>query len=418
MPPDTDTTTRSPLRDRYEELRGKAIAITDAAKAAGRDTLNEQEQADVALYVKQAQDVAAKIKQADESAALLKAIGDLDEFRRHGEELTRRAGAAVRADYDATKAYEPNGEAHPWTRAFGHKTGFAEGVKAFDAPSGAVPMIPLAGDTPLLLARAANGLVNEIGVAPWPVAGSKAFSYLRQTVRTEGAAIWNPDDATDKPASTYGFEAATAEAQYVAHIAEPVREEWLADYESLNGWITREMVAGIGTALEDVVVNASGTPPEAVGILFDPAVLTQPFATDAVTSIREALVLLEEAGVDPATMVVAMRPGDWSDIGALQDNTTAYLQQGGPFAGPPGTLWGARVVRTVGLAAGTAIVGRLRGNVRLFERERPSIVWGTTTTTDGARFERNTVAARCEGRYALTIAQPGDVLTVDIAAGS
>ena len=316
------------------------------------------------------------------------------------------------------KTYTPDGHAHPWTTEFAKETGFADGTKAFEAPTGAVPLIPLAGDTPVLLARAGNGLVAELGVEVWPVAGSKAFSYLRQTVRNEGAAVWDPSDGIDKPASEYGFEAATAEAQYIAHIAEPVREEWLMDYASLNAWIEREMVAGIGTALEDVVVNANGTPPEAVGILNDPAVLTQPFATDAVTSVREALVLLEEAGVDPATMVVAMRPGDWSDIGALKDDTAAYLQRGGPFSGPPGTLWGARVVRTVGLSAGTAIAGRLKGNVRVFERERPVLKWGTTTAAGGARFERNTLAARCEGRYAVTIEQPGELLVVDIAAGS
>ena len=244
----------------------------------------------MAVLLKDATGLAAKIAEADKSTELLKQIGELDEFRRQGEELTRSAGTAVRADYDATKAYQPNGEAHPWTRQLGHHTGFAEGAKAFDAPSGAVPLVPLAGDSPLLLARAGNGLVTELGIMPWPVVGSKAFSYLRQTCGRRAPRSEDPSDG-DKPASEYGFESATAEAQYVAHIAEPIREEWLSDYESLNGWITREMVAGIGTALEDVVVNANGTPPEAVGVLNDPLVLTQPFGTDAVTSIREALVL-------------------------------------------------------------------------------------------------------------------------------
>jgi hypothetical protein len=49
-----------------------AIAVADAAKADGCDTLNAQEQADVATYVKQAQDVAPKIREADESTALLR----------------------------------------------------------------------------------------------------------------------------------------------------------------------------------------------------------------------------------------------------------------------------------------------------------------------------------------------------------
>jgi hypothetical protein len=119
---------------------------------------------------------------------------------------------------------------HPWTGQV--KAYFGErDVKAFTPPSGSIDISGLPtlelnqAVSPLTPSRA---LLAEVGVSAWPQdQGVKTISYLRQNLRDENAALWTEGP---KPTSNYGLALVTAEAMYIAHIAEGISTEWLSDW--------------------------------------------------------------------------------------------------------------------------------------------------------------------------------------------
>ena len=62
-----------------------------------------------------------------------------------------------------------------------------QGVKAFSAPSGSVPL-PAPSTVPFSLGQLGAPLIRAIRSGPWPAVGGRAVTYLRQTGRTNRAA--------------------------------------------------------------------------------------------------------------------------------------------------------------------------------------------------------------------------------------
>ena len=108
-----------------------------------------------------------------------------------------------------------------------------------------------------------------------------------------------------------------------------------------------------------------------------------------------------------------MNPGDWAGIALMKASGRGEYQYPTlPAAGAAPSLLGVSVVTTPAIAAKTCIVANLQAQVELYEREVPTCVWGTTSTTSGAAqasFEKNQIAARGEGRFALVVPQPAAI---------
>jgi len=406
----------------YHEARQKALKIVQDAEAAGKE-LTEGEKAELSRHLGECQSIqqAAGIQGVVDPVTLeqIKASGALDP----DGGAARRAAAATRAaaaggeQTGGVKVYDPASGEHPWTKAF-HTYEAATGQKALTMPTGAVPLLPLS-DTPVSLGQPGGELLALIGIAQWPEAGGRAIPYLRQKTRVNNAALWRhgsgeagADEA--KPESVYELEQKVAEAQTVAHTASPIRREWLADYPSLNAWLGGEMVTGLRMALEDAILNAVEEVEGIPGLLSVEG--TQPigFDTDAPTTISHALTALQKLGYAD-NLVVVLSPDDGEALALLKSSQTGeFLFPSAPAGGAAPTVFGARKVIAPALDAGIAIVGQLAGNLRIYERETPTLFWGTTS----GQFERNNVTALAEGRFAVELGRPPAVAVVDLSGGS
>jgi hypothetical protein len=408
------------LKERYEAARAAAKLILDGAEAAGRKELLPSEQEALEPLLKEAETLREKLKRAEESAELSARINALAGPAMTPQEREQRevkdgsgvllgmGGAGLKAD-----PFVP----HPWATAV-IQGGVKDGTGVpFGLPSGAVLLPPLS--TIVDIPRAGGQLVAEIGLTGWPSQGGRVVQFLQQNKRDEGADVWRRSTGSAgadvaKPLSDYGWQAVEAQAEYVAHTSK-VRQEDIRDFVNLSGWLQSEMVAGVLQALEAAILHgtaADHTGDGSIeGILERSDTLPQSFSSDPVITIRKALTQLQDAGYAGNDIVVCLSTADSEEIDLMRDDLHRYLGDG-PFASGPNTLWSRRRIVCPQLETGTAIVGLIRGNAIIWEREIAQAVYGTVDD----EFVKNLLSIRVEGRYAFGIQRPGAVVVCDLSA--
>jgi hypothetical protein len=225
-----DTMTVAEKRTKYAELREKALAITDRALVDDRQ-LTDQEAKELAADVAQAKQLHSEIESARLGADgdLLKSLQEIGRTTPdHGPLLQLKDGEELLERKDGERS-------HPWAESIVEACK-AHGTKAFGMPTGSVPLVSL-GTTPVSMGQLGAPLVQAIGLTPWPAVGGRAVQYLRQTGRTNRAAIWAPGSAADgsdttaKPTSDYTTALVQADVADIAHLASPVKRDDLADFE-------------------------------------------------------------------------------------------------------------------------------------------------------------------------------------------
>jgi HK97 family phage major capsid protein len=172
-------------------------------------------------------------------------------------------------------------------------------------------------------------------------------------------------------------------------------------------------------AVEDEVVNGSGTPPHMRGIMNTPGIGsagppgTGETAADAIyagiTALRQEF--LEADGI-------VLNPQDWQTIRLLKTTTDEYLA-GSVISDDPPTLWGKRVVATSVLAPGTGLVGAFGQGAVIFDREQTRVAFAETGAgdTEGSElFTTNAIRFRAESRLAFAVTRPSAFVEVDLAA--
>lgn len=91
----------------------------------------------------------------------------------------------------------------------------------------------------------------------------------------------------------------------------------------------------------------------------------------------------------------ALNPADWASVALMKASGSGQYQYPQiPAAAAAPSLLGIGIIASPNVPAGTAIVANFRQAVAVYERERPTVDWGTT----GDQFEKNLITARCEGR--------------------
>jgi HK97 family phage major capsid protein len=128
------------------------------------------------------------------------------------------------------------------------------------------------------------------------VSGSVA-PYFRQSARTNAAAP--VVTGVDKPESSYSIDRKESAIETIAHIVDDVNRADLSDGAFLQQFIESEMMYGLRLAIDNQVMNGTGTPPQLRGILQDTGIQTQTFATDIITSLRKGLTKLQMENFEP-----------------------------------------------------------------------------------------------------------------------
>jgi HK97 family phage major capsid protein len=122
------------------------------------------------------------------------------------------------------------------------------GQKAL-APSGATVIAQSFTDDPVALGRVLNGLLD---VLPVTVQATAEYGFLRQSVRTNNAAV--TADGAVKPTSVVSLVRVEQSLSVIAHLSEGIPRYWVTDNSALEQFVNSELEFGLLRAVEAKVV--------------------------------------------------------------------------------------------------------------------------------------------------------------------
>ena len=204
----------------------KARQMMDKAENEKRE-LTDAEKAFVEPTLKSARDIADNMARVRDEDATMKAIND--EF---GDVM----GGLSHGDLSSSGS--PSKSRRLSFSGMGTKVAkqmLPDGMKSL-APSGAAVVGQEFKPDPVALGKPATALLDVL-----PVVGhsSPEFSYLRQTTRTNTAAV--VAEGATKPTSVYSVTRTEAALVVVAHLSEAVPRFWLLDNTSLDRFVEAEL---------------------------------------------------------------------------------------------------------------------------------------------------------------------------------
>ncbi len=349
--------------------------IVKKAQAEGRD-LSADEQQTLASKTSEIEDLDRKIKSAD----LVSRIGALP-----GTDTGSSSGAS-------TKSAWARDVASRITEVVGD-----HGVKAITTGGIDIPqVISPAVTTPALKPNRLLELLTT------KTLDGNEFEYLRQTVRTNNAAVV-ADNAT-KPTSVYTFEEASGRARVIAHLSEPFPIRYLSDHDEVTNILGSQMAEDMYRILESEILAGSGSGEHFTGLDSTSGVQTQAFSTDVLTTLRKARTALVTAAEEPTAWV--MNYADLEAIDLLRESgaTGAFM------AGIDDKIFGnlPRIASSV-VPAGTAWLADWR-MATVFVRDQGRM----DADVSGTLFDKNQIKLRYEGRFGFAVQRPAAFIKVTL----
>jgi HK97 family phage major capsid protein/HK97 family phage prohead protease len=235
-----------------------------------------------------------------------------------------------------------------------------------------------------------------------------SYSFIRQSVRALAAAP--VAEGGTKPTSVVSILAVENRLRVVAHVSEQIPHYLLSDNVNLERFVEDELVYGLRKAVETEVLSGDGTGEHFTGILSTSGIVTQAFATNALTSVRKALTTLDAANYTAG--VIVLHASDWEAIELLEITSGATDVRGVPIDAIQRRLWGVPVVLNQGLGAKVGLVIATDA-VTVDHDGAVDVRWSDAVGTD---FTSNMVRCRVEGRFGVSVNQPGAVVKVATAA--
>ncbi|WP_079405346.1 phage major capsid protein [Streptomyces sp. 3211] len=409
------------MSDNIELLRAEMrTAVTDAqAICAKADSEKRDLTADEAVQVdglvkkaRAAKDRALLAEQAEQAKS--SGAGFREEMRKLGDSIARPS--AMKRDNLHPRVKAAGGS--DWGERVLHAVSGPDGYKGILA-GGAVPLtIPLESE-PVRIGVPALVLRQLIPT----VTGPSRFSYMRQTVRTNNAAV--VARGALKPTSVFTMTRVDDRTRTIAHLSEPIARQDLRDAPMLQRFLDMEMRLGVELALEAQIINGSGSGENMTGIANVSGSQAQAWDTDILTTMRKAKTKLETLSFsDGAAYVV--HPNDWETIELLADNEAQYY-----LGGPVQTvdvnarrLWGMPVVTTTAQTAGVAHLANFKLATELQVAEEVRFDWSENIYDPDAisegvgatDFQRNMIRFRAEMDAGLKIYQPSAIVEIDLTA--
>lgn len=363
-------------------------------------------------------DVAAELDReltTEESDLIEKHLTDADQLSKTIEAHTKSADILARLNAMAPRDTDlrPDGASPaPGKPGDGQRLTFGKGMAAgltakilgdtgtkALAPSGATVVNQEFKPDPVALGKPALSLLDLLPVVQHT---TQEFAYLRQTVRTNNAAVVAAGDV--KPTSVYSVERVEDSLDVIAHLSEGVPRYWFADNSSLQQFLANELQYGLQQAVEAMVLDAvDAATPQSQG--YD----TSPLAT-----LRKAITKLEVAGHTPAAIVV--HPEDWEGIELALSSTNAVEHMSLPYDAATRRLFGVPVAVSIAEDEGVAHLFASGAVALDTDTLGVAVQWSENSNADD--WSRNLIRARCEGRYATSVYAPLGVVAAAIAGGS
>ncbi|MEJ7649401.1 MAG: phage major capsid protein [Nakamurella sp.] len=362
--------------------------ITETAKGAGREL------------------TADEVQFVQEQFATIETLDRTMEEQRKGDELMARIAGTGGAGLKGRRLdFSPQGRRKSAELVAARAKDRAEafGQKAFD--SSVVASIDVAAE-PHPLAQPIPGFTAALTVVQHATAN---YRYVRQTSRTNNAAVVAAGDL--KPTSDYGLIVVDQTLAVVAHLVPGIDKFILEDAASTVQLISNEMLAGIGTAVEQFVLNGDLVDDGMTGILQTSGIQSQPaVGTDLFATTRNAVTKLETVGHVPGLFV--FNPVDWQRFElAKATGSGEFILDGSPVDLSARKLWGVPAVVTTAIAAGTAALLDL--SAVALDTDTGGVRFESTASA-GDDFDRNRIRMRAEGRYGVSVFQPLGVVKVTL----
>jgi HK97 family phage major capsid protein len=252
---------------------------------------------------------------------------------------------------------------------------------------------------PIALGQVATSLLDLLPATAHDVPN---FAYLRQTTRTNNAAV--VADGAVKPTSVYSVTRIESSLSVIAHLSEAVPRYWLSDNADLSSFITSELHYGLSLAVEAKIfadINAAS------------GIETQAFATSVLTTLRKGVTKLELAGLVASSIVLA--PADWETLELALSTTNAIeFQAALPYDPATRRLWGIPVVSAVAQTTGVGFV--LARDAVGVDVDNQGVQLQWSENSNATDFSENLIRARLEGRYATSVFKPLGVVVCDLTA--
>jgi HK97 family phage prohead protease/HK97 family phage major capsid protein len=412
------------IRERIVRTRIKYQGATMTTKTTGPDRFTKGIDEQLAL-AKQIVEAAAELERdltADETAQVEKHLDAADEFQKAIDGAAKSSDILARLDAMAASAGDGFKPADPDSGSGSGETlhlaltgtglkSLAQNVVKASRIEGTKALASGVQTTSTILlpevVPTGRPLVSVLDVLPTRIV-PPSYSFLRQSVRTLQAAPVAVGGT--KPTSVVSLLPVENRLRVVAHISEPMDEYMISDNVNLSRFVTDELLYGLRRALENEVIGGDGTGEHFTGILNTSGIVVQAFATNALTSVRKAITLLEANGYTPG--VICLSASDWESIELLEITSGATDVRGVPVDPVARRLWGYPVTLNQGLGAKTGLVIG-EGAVTLDHDNAVSVKWSDAVNAD---FTQNQVRCRVEGRWGLSVNQPSAVVKVGTAA--
>lgn len=279
--------------------------------------------------------------------------------------------------------------------------GGMRGVKSFITAGTATVATTVGG--PIADPRRARFLSDLI---PSENAPGGHFSYLRQTVRTNNAAVVAASAL--KPTSVYSLLRVDDTTKVVAHMTEPIVRQDLDDSAVLRQFLNDELKLGL-----DLVTDA-----RIVAAIIAAGPLVEGDIGTTLDTTRRSLTRLQEREIDPSAFLLA--PRDWEQIeGEAQATFAANANMAPATDAVRRTLHGIPVFLSNAVPENTGYLGDFRTSAKVYTTGPTTIDWseGHFDSVVGATdFERNLVRFRAERRIEVAILRTFAFVQINLAA--
>lgn len=246
-----------------------------------------------------------------------------------------------------------------------------------------------------------------------------AIEYYEMTTSTNNAGWVAEATATTgstglKPEGNVSWSLRTAPVSTLAEWI-PVTLQMLSDAPFMEGLIRQQLLTHLQLTLETGILSGNGTPPNPLGLLNNPGILTTGLGAGAGTSIDaiyHAMTAVMVTGLGNPTASV-WNPLDFEGIRLAREATGGTGLLGNYLMGPPNltgptTLWGRPTVMSLGMPQHTALTADFQRACMLFDREQAAIRTGTINE----QFVRNMQTLLAELRAVFVTFRPLTVARV------
>lgn len=371
-----------------------------------------------AMLAKELEDLVDHVKAGDADAIKRadEIVAELDQVDEH---LARAAEKAARLQglAETRNEFETKEGSKMETKTIGQLA--VEAVEASGIKRGSVPgkaatdtiVSPNPGEVEIQdrVVAVPNGRLWVRDLFSYETANAPVVGFF--TLSTEGDADTVAEDGA-KPQLSASAELTTVPLKKVAGIMK-TSDEMLEDYPRLVSAINGRGVYLKDLAVEDQLINGTGTGADITGLLAA-GISTDTYANGADAQAQAEAIFAAAMSIEGATGLAAdaviMNPQDFAAIRLAKDGNDQYFG-GGFFQNSYGNagevrfvpeLWGLSVALSTYVSQGTYIVGAFRAGATVVGKGGTRVEVGY----DGTDFSHDRVTTRIEERIALEVFVP------------